>query len=76
MMRIFVNRAEIIREKGTNRKEFFRGMVDKYSWVDIGSSYLLTEIQAACLWGQLIKAEELTLLEKKHGKNILMGFYI
>jgi dTDP-4-amino-4,6-dideoxygalactose transaminase len=49
----FINRAEIIREKGTNRSLFFRGMVDKYSWVDIGSSYLPSELQAAYLWGQL-----------------------
>lgn len=49
----FVERAEIIREKGTNRSQFFRGMVDKYSWVDIGSSYLPCELQAAYLWGQL-----------------------
>ncbi len=55
----FVNHAEIIREKGTNRSQFFRGMVDKYSWVDIGSSYLLSELQAAYLWGQLEKAEEI-----------------
>lgn len=52
----FLERAEIIREKGTNRSQFFRGMVDKYSWVDIGSSYLPSEIQAAYLWGQLEKA--------------------
>ncbi|MGI2104694.1 dTDP-4-amino-4,6-dideoxygalactose transaminase [Shewanella frigidimarina] len=49
----FEERAEIIREKGTNRSLFFRGMVDKYSWVDIGSSYLPSEIQAAYLWAQL-----------------------
>ena len=53
----FTERAEIIREKGTNRSQFFRGMVDKYSWVDIGSSYLPSELQAAYLWGQLEKAE-------------------
>ncbi|MFX6540807.1 DegT/DnrJ/EryC1/StrS family aminotransferase, partial [Acinetobacter baumannii] len=47
----FVNRAEIIREKGTNRSQFFRGMVDKYSWVDVGSSYLPSDLQAAYLWG-------------------------
>lgn len=52
----FVSRAEIIREKGTNRSQFFRGMVDKYSWVDIGSSYLPSDIQAAFLWGQLEKS--------------------
>jgi len=56
----FIHRAEIIREKGTNRSQFFRGQVDKYSWVDIGSSYLPSEIQAAYLWGQLEKANEIT----------------
>lgn len=55
----FKKRAEIIREKGTNRSQFFRGMVDKYSWVDIGSSYLPSELQAAYLWGQLEKADEI-----------------
>jgi dTDP-4-amino-4,6-dideoxygalactose transaminase len=55
----FAERAEIIREKGTNRSQFFRGMVDKYSWVDIGSSYLPSELQAAYLWGQLEKAEDI-----------------
>lgn len=55
----FTERAEIIREKGTNRSQFFRGMVDKYSWVDIGSSQLPSEIQAAYLWGQLEKAQEI-----------------
>lgn len=50
-------RAEIIREKGTNRSQFFRGMVDKYSWVDLGSSYLPSDIQAAYLWGQLTVAD-------------------
>ncbi|MEW5833257.1 MAG: dTDP-4-amino-4,6-dideoxygalactose transaminase [Campylobacterota bacterium] len=53
----FIERAEIIREKGTNRSQFFRGMVDKYSWVDIGSSYLPNDISAAYLWGQLEEAE-------------------
>jgi dTDP-4-amino-4,6-dideoxygalactose transaminase len=56
----FIHRAEIIREKGTNRSQFFRGMVDKYTWVDIGSSYLPCELQAAYLWGQLEKADEIT----------------
>lgn len=55
----FVHRAEIIREKGTNRSQFFRGMVDKYSWVDVGSSYLPSEIQAAYLWGQLEMADQI-----------------
>lgn len=57
----FIQRAEIIREKGTNRSQFFRGMVDKYSWVDVGSSYLPSEIQAAYLWGQLEWAKKITL---------------
>ncbi|MFQ6405250.1 dTDP-4-amino-4,6-dideoxygalactose transaminase [Methylophilus sp. 'Pure River'] len=56
----FVARAEIIREKGTNRSQFFRGMVDKYTWVDIGSSYLPSEIQAAYLWAQLELADQIT----------------
>lgn len=56
----FVDRAEIIREKGTNRSQFFRGMVDKYSWVDVGSSYLPSEMQAAYLWGQLEYAEAIS----------------
>lgn len=55
----FKERAEIIREKGTNRSQFFRGMVDKYGWVDIGSSYLLNDLSAAYLWGQLEKTEEI-----------------
>lgn len=54
----FVERAEIIREKGTNRSLFFRGMVDKYSWVDIGSSYLMNDVSAAYLWGQLEKIDD------------------
>lgn len=53
----FVNRAEIIREKGTNRSLFFRGMVDKYSWVDVGSSYLMNDMSAAYLWGNLESAD-------------------
>lgn len=56
----WIERAEIIREKGTNRKQFFRGHVDKYSWVDIGSSYLPSEITAAFLWAQLEAADTLT----------------
>lgn len=55
----FTERAEVIREKGTNRSQFFRGQVDKYTWVDIGSSYLPSEIQAAYLWAQLEKADEI-----------------
>ena len=53
----FVERAEVIREKGTNRSQFFRGHVDKYTWVDIGSSYLPGEIVAAFLWAQMEEAD-------------------
>ena len=55
----FVERAEIIREKGTNRSQFFRGEVDKYSWVDIGSSYLPSELQAAYLYAQLLEVSRI-----------------
>jgi len=55
-----VARAEIIREKGTNRSQFFRGQVDKYTWVDVGSSYLPGEIIAAFLWAQLEEADKIT----------------
>lgn len=53
-------RAEIIREKGTNRSQFFRGQVDKYTWVDVGSSYLPSELIAAFLWAQMEEADEIT----------------
>ena len=53
------DRAEIIREKGTNRSRFFRGQVDKYTWVDYGSSYLPSDMNAAYLWGQLEAADEI-----------------
>lgn len=56
----FIERAEIIREKGTNRGKFFRGEVDKYTWVDIGSSYLPSELIAAFLWAQMEEAERIT----------------
>lgn len=56
----FVERAEMIREKGTNRSQFFRGQVDKYTWVDIGSSYLPGEIVAAFLWAQMEEADVIT----------------
>jgi dTDP-4-amino-4,6-dideoxygalactose transaminase len=55
----FIERAEIIREKGTDRSKFFRGQVDKYSWVDIGSSYLPSELNAAYLYAQLEEAEKI-----------------
>jgi len=49
----YIERAEVIREKGTNRNRFFRGQVDKYTWVDVGSSYLPSDVLAAFLYGQL-----------------------
>jgi dTDP-4-amino-4,6-dideoxygalactose transaminase len=57
---MYLERAEIIREKGTNRSKFFRGQVDKYRWVDIGSSYLPGELTAAFLSAQLEEAENIT----------------
>lgn len=67
----YAERAEIIREKGTNRSQFFRGQVDKYTWVDVGSSYLPSELVAAFLWAQLEASTEITssrlrLWEKYH----------
>ena len=56
----FADRAEIIWEKGTNRSQFFRGQVDKYTWVDVGSSYLPGEITAAFLWAQMEEADAIT----------------
>jgi dTDP-4-amino-4,6-dideoxygalactose transaminase len=53
-------RAEIVQEKGTNRTQFFRGQVDKYTWVDVGSSFLTSDVNAAFLWAQLEQAEEIT----------------
>lgn len=55
-----VQRAEIIREKGTDRARFYRGEIDKYTWQDVGSSYLPSEINAAFLWAQLEAAERIT----------------
>ena len=53
----FIDKAEIIREKGTNRSKFFRGQIDKYTWVDFGSSYLPSDMNAAYLWAQLEAVE-------------------
>lgn len=55
----YIEKAEIIREKGTNRSKFFRGQIDKYSWVDAGSSYLPSELNAAYLWGQLLDIDKI-----------------
>jgi dTDP-4-amino-4,6-dideoxygalactose transaminase len=65
-----VERAEIIREKGTNRSRFFRGQVDKYTWVDVGSSYLPSDILAAFLYAQLENREKI----QSHRKRV-WGFY-
>jgi dTDP-4-amino-4,6-dideoxygalactose transaminase len=54
-----IERAEILREKGTDRSRFFRGQVDKYTWVDVGSSYVLSDLLAAILLGQLERREEI-----------------
>lgn len=54
-----IEKAEIIREKGTNRSKFFRGQIDKYTWVNAGSSYLPSELNAAYLWGQLINVNQI-----------------
>lgn len=56
----FIERAEILREKGTNRSKFYRGEVDKYSWCDMGSSYLPSDLNAAYLWAQLEEADKIT----------------
>jgi len=60
----FIERAEIIREKGTNRSKFFRGEVDKYSWVDIGSSFLPSDIIATFLYAQLEKMDDIQTKRK------------
>lgn len=71
----FLERAEIIREKGTNRALFFRGMIDKYSWVDIGSSYLLNDVSAAYLWGQLQLVDEVNKRRLFIWKKYYDGLY-
>lgn len=66
----YLERAEILREKGTNRARFYRGMVDKYSWMDIGSSYLPSELNAALLYAQLEIADEIN-----DGRRRIWEFY-
>lgn len=61
----FIRRAEIIWEKGTNRSEFFRGMVNKYGWCDVGSSFLPSEMTAAFLWAQLERLDEIQSARKR-----------
>jgi dTDP-4-amino-4,6-dideoxygalactose transaminase len=70
----FVTRAEIVREKGTNRSQFWRGMVDKYTWVDVGSSYLPSELQAAYLYGQLQSSEEINQARRQLWDNYYQAF--
>jgi dTDP-4-amino-4,6-dideoxygalactose transaminase len=65
----FAERAEIIWEKGTNRSAFFRGEVDKYGWVDVGSSFLPSDIIAAFLWAQLENLEDIQKVRKLHWEN-------
>lgn len=55
----YIEKAEVLREKGTNRSRFFRGEIDKYTWVDFGSSYLPSELNAAYLWAQLESADQI-----------------
>lgn len=57
----YIERAEILREKGTNRSQFFRGQVAKYNWVDFGDSYLQSDLNAAYLWAQLEKADDINM---------------
>ncbi len=67
----YIERAEIIREKGTNRSQFHRGEIDKYSWVDVGSSYLSSELNVAYLYPQLLVADEIN----EHRLNIWNLYY-
>src|SRR5262249_19009962 len=70
----FIERAEILREKGTNRSRFFRGQVDKYTWIDIGSSYLPSDIIAAFLLAQLEKAEDILNARRAVWQRYHAGF--
>ncbi len=69
----FMERAEIIWEKGTNRSAFFRGEVDKYGWVDVGSSFLPSEIIAAFLWAQLENLDDIQKKRKEHWQMYYEG---
>ena len=69
----FIHRAEIIWEKGTNRAEFFRGEVNKYGWVDIGSSFLPSEVIAAFLWAQVEHLDEIQQKRKQHWNRYYEG---
>lgn len=69
----FVERAEIIREKGTNRSRFFRGLVDKYTWTDIGSSYLPSDLLAAVLFGQFEARDSIQERRRRIWERYLSG---
>jgi dTDP-4-amino-4,6-dideoxygalactose transaminase len=60
----FIERAEVVREKGTNRSAFMRGEVERYSWQEVGSSYVISEVQAACLRAQLQQAEHVSSVRR------------
>jgi dTDP-4-amino-4,6-dideoxygalactose transaminase len=72
----FVDRAEIIWEKGTNRSAFFRGEVNKYGWVDIGSSFLPSEIIAAFLWAQIENLTDIQKVRQQHWENYYFNLKI
>lgn len=69
----FIEKAEIIREKGTNRSKFFRGEVDKYSWVDIGSSFLPSDLVAAFLFAQLEMADKINAVRSRLVAQYMVG---
>jgi dTDP-4-amino-4,6-dideoxygalactose transaminase len=69
-----IERAEVLRDKGTNRSSFFRGQVDKYTWIDVGSSYALSDMSAAFLWAQLQKAKPLTRARLSIWERYQQGF--
>ena len=72
-----VERAQFMRDKGTNRTQFIKGMVDKYTWVELGSSFLMSELQAAFLWPQLQESREINAARLRHWQryyDALAGF--
>jgi|TARA_B110000240_G_C13510913_1_gene459302 dTDP-4-amino-4,6-dideoxygalactose transaminase len=71
----FANRAEIIWEKGTNRSAFFRGEIDKYGWVDIGSSFLPSELISSFLWAQIENIEDIQAKRKGHWEQYYDGLH-
>jgi len=72
--RRFIARAEILREKGTNRKRFFRGEVDRYTWVDLGSSYVISDLLAAYLYGQLEQKEKVLSARRRACERYTQAF--